>query len=165
MANNKRMATIETGFGNLNVRLFVTEHNYQIKVTKAFGRVLPITLLSRDIVNSSSTVDELLDRYLSRVSVVDTTDYNNSDNMDASCDIIVSGTSGTHKITISTVTEDDSIRFTSTGFDGEIKLYQNGNSTCVEHSCLVTPRKRKTISVIEYRYDDDNEVVSVDECY
>ena len=109
MTTSKRIQKIETGFGQLTVKLIVTQNNYQIKLTKVMGRSVNATLLNRDIVNTSSTVDELFERYLSRVSVVDTTSFDNPKNLSASCDIIVSGTTGNHKISIG-LYPDDAIR-------------------------------------------------------
>lgn len=160
MTTLKRIQKIETGFGQLTVKLIVTQNNYQIKLTKVMGRSVNATLLNRDIVNSSSTVDELFERYLSRVSVVDTTSFDNPKNLSASCDIIVSGTTGNHKISIG-LYPDDAIRIKSSGFDGTLTIAVNGDTIIIEHNVLTSTLKYLTLSTTLYRYDDENDLVSV----
>ena len=71
------------------MKLIVTQKGYMIKITEIFGRRLPITILDREIKNSSSTVDELFERYMGRITVDEDLSQ-----------IIVNGTSGKHIIDI-----------------------------------------------------------------
>ena len=88
MTTLKRIGKI-ANFDGTKVKLIVTQDGYDIKMTEVFGYRVPITLLSRDIVNSSSTVDDLFDRYLRKTQI----DSPGSR-------IVIDGTSGKHEVSI-----------------------------------------------------------------
>ena len=111
----KRIARLGTVCG-AKVKLVVTQSGYAIRLTEVFGCRVQVTLLSRAIVNSTSTVDELFDRYLGKIQI---------DEPDSK--IVVHGTSGTHEVTI-VETHKNEIVISSTGLDNNIVITFNGET-------------------------------------
>lgn len=163
MKTLKRVATLSSNFAGTTakVKLVVSDNGYQIKITEIFGRRLPITILSRVIENSSSTVDELFDRYMGRITVDEDLSQ-----------IIVNGTSGTHVIDIRMVLRNHVVVNSGNSVGAgdmisDIDIVTKGNTIRVIPEATHDHYYNdwfpvEGTSMYYYTYDDDGELVSVE---
>ena len=163
MTTLKRIATLASNFARTTakVKLVVTQKGYMIKITEIFGRRLPITILEREIKNSSSTVDELFDRYMGRITVDEDLSQ-----------IIINGTSGTHIIDIRMVWTNHVVvnSGNSVGFGdmiSDIDIVTKGDTIRVIPEAEFDEYQKEWFaangtSMYYYTYDKDGEIVSVE---
>ena len=163
MTTLKRIATLASNFAGTTakVKLVVTQKGYMIKITEIFGRRLPITILEREIKNSSSTVDELSDRYMGRITVDEDLSQ-----------IIINGTSGTHIIDIRMVWTNHVV-VNSGNSVGAGDMISDIDIVTKENTIRVIPEATHDhynhdwfpvdgTSMYYYTYDDDGELVSIE---
>ena len=163
MTTLKRIATLASNFAGTTakVKLVVTQKGYMIKITEIFGRRLPITILEREIKNSSSTVDELFDRYMGRIKVDEDLSQ-----------IIINGTSGTHIIDLRMVWTNHVV-VNSGNSVGAGDMISDIDIVTKENTIRVIPEATHDhynhdwfpvdgTSMYYYTYDDDGELVSIE---
>ena len=153
MTTTKRIGTLAK-FDSIKVKLVVIQDRYAIKLTEVFGYRVPITLLSRDIVDSSSTVDELFDRYVERTQV----------DKHGSCFVVdVDGTSGKHEVSIKQPCDNEIIVTREDGDNiiitkkGNLIRVMIGEKDPIDDQWYPTPS-----SLIHYyEFDDEGELISI----